>query len=76
MKRQVPVESASALIDERIKELGDWRGMTLARVRKLLHAADPASVVSIRASFLTSLVSLRRGVVPGFVPPRSTSHGL
>ena len=26
MKRSVPVESASALIDEKIKELGDWRG--------------------------------------------------
>jgi hypothetical protein len=26
MKRPVPVESASALIDEKIKELGDWRG--------------------------------------------------
>jgi hypothetical protein len=29
MKRPVPVESASALIDEKIKELGDWRGKTL-----------------------------------------------
>src|SRR5499427_5825296 len=44
MKRQVPVESASALIDERIKELGDWRGKTLARVRELVHAADPEIV--------------------------------
>ena len=44
MKRQVPVEAASALIDERIKELGDWRGMTLARVRELVHAADPEIV--------------------------------
>jgi hypothetical protein len=33
--------SASALIDERIKELGDWRGETLARVRKIVHQADP-----------------------------------
>src|SRR5262249_47451397 len=40
MKRPVPVESASALIDERIKELGDWRGKMLARVRKIIHAAD------------------------------------
>ena len=30
MKRPVRVESASALIDEKIKELGDWRGKTLA----------------------------------------------
>jgi hypothetical protein len=35
------VESASALIDERIKELGDWRGKTLAHVRQLIHEADP-----------------------------------
>ena len=34
-------ESASALIDERIKELGDWRGKMLARMRTLIHEADP-----------------------------------
>jgi hypothetical protein len=39
--KDVPVESASALIDERIKELGDWRGKMLAKVRKLIHEADP-----------------------------------
>ena len=33
--------SASALIDKRIKELGDWRGETLAKVRAIIHAADP-----------------------------------
>jgi len=44
MKRSVPVESASALIDERIKKLGDWRGKMLARVRKLIHEADPEIV--------------------------------
>jgi hypothetical protein len=38
------MESASALIDERIKELGDWRGKTLAKVRGLIHAADPEIV--------------------------------
>ena len=32
---------ASALIDARIAELGDWRGHTLARVRTLIHQADP-----------------------------------
>jgi hypothetical protein len=32
---------ASKLIDERIASLGDWRGETLARVRALIHAADP-----------------------------------
>ncbi len=44
MKRPVPVESASALIDKRIEELGDWRGRTLARVREIVHEADPEIV--------------------------------
>ena len=38
------VESASRLIDEKIKALGDWRGTTLARVREIIHAADPEIV--------------------------------
>lgn len=29
------------MIDERIQELGDWRGDTLARIRDLIHRADP-----------------------------------
>lgn len=43
MKKPVAVESASAsaLIDERIRELGDWRGKMLAKVRKIIHDADP-----------------------------------
>jgi hypothetical protein len=41
MKNPVPQESASASIDKKIKELGDWRGKTLARVRELMHEADP-----------------------------------
>jgi hypothetical protein len=44
MKRPVPVESASAIIDARIKELGDWRGKTLAKVRTIIHEADPEIV--------------------------------
>ncbi len=36
--------SPSQLIDARIKELGDWRGETLARVRKLISEADPQVV--------------------------------
>lgn len=44
MKRPVPVASASALIDERIKELGDWRGKMLAKVRRIIHQADPEIV--------------------------------
>src|SRR5579864_530095 len=34
----------SALIDEKIKELGDWRGKTLAKVRAIIHQADPEIV--------------------------------
>ncbi len=34
-------ESPAQLIDERIKELGDWRGETLSRVRALIKQADP-----------------------------------
>jgi hypothetical protein len=34
-------EAASANIAKRIEELGDWRGRTLARVRQLIHDADP-----------------------------------
>jgi hypothetical protein len=33
--------SASRLIDARIAELGDWRGQTLGRMRKLIHKANP-----------------------------------
>jgi len=34
--------AAAANITKRIQELGDWRGATLARVRQLIHDADPA----------------------------------
>jgi hypothetical protein len=50
MKRPVAVESpsaiisASASIDEKIKELGDWRGKALAKVRGIIHEADPEIV--------------------------------
>jgi hypothetical protein len=40
MKRPVAVESASATIDEMIAELTDWRGKTLASIRKSILAAD------------------------------------
>ena len=35
-------DAPSQLIDARIAELGDWRGETLARVRQVIHEADPA----------------------------------
>jgi hypothetical protein len=44
MKRSVPVESASAFIDAKINQLGDWRGKMLAKVRKIIHEADPEIV--------------------------------
>src|SRR5262245_14566454 len=38
------METASAFIDERIKQLGDWRGKMLAKIRGIIHAADPEIV--------------------------------
>jgi len=43
-KKTTPSASASKLIDGRIKELGDWRGATLARVRALIKEVDPGVV--------------------------------
>src|SRR5262245_54643175 len=42
MKKTVSVGSTS--IDARIRELGDWRGKTLAKVRAIIHQADPEIV--------------------------------
>jgi hypothetical protein len=44
MKGPVPVAPDSELIDEKIKELADWRGKTLAKVRAVIHEADPEIV--------------------------------
>jgi len=46
MKKTEPKDGASPSqrIDERIRELGDWRGETLARIRALMKEADPAIV--------------------------------
>ncbi|MBV8864239.1 MAG: DUF1801 domain-containing protein [Acidobacteriaceae bacterium] len=44
MKRPIPSASGSASIDEKIKELGDWRGKMLAKVRDIIHEADPEIV--------------------------------
>jgi len=44
MKRPIPVESASAFIDAKINGLGDWRGKMLAKVREIIHKADPEIV--------------------------------
>jgi hypothetical protein len=44
MKRSAAMDSASAIIDARIRELGDWRGKMLARVREIIREADPEIV--------------------------------
>ena len=44
MKGDELMESASASIDAKIEELGDWRGKTLAKVRKIIRGADPEIV--------------------------------
>jgi hypothetical protein len=41
-------KSPSQLIDARIKELDDWRGKTLSRVRALIREADPAVVEAVK----------------------------
>src|SRR5438874_10516866 len=48
MEKSVPVESASALIDERIRELGDWRGKMLAKLREIIHQADPEILEEVK----------------------------
>ena len=40
--------SPSELIDAKIKELGDWRGATLARIRAIIHQADPDVVEEVK----------------------------
>ena len=48
------MESASAFIDEKIKQLGDWRGKTLAKVRDIIHKADPEIVEELKWARATS----------------------
>lgn len=47
-KQTTAGNSPSALIDARITSLGDWRGETLARVRKLIQEADPDIVEEVK----------------------------
>ena len=49
-----PPKSASAFLDERIQELGDWRGKTLAKVREIIHQADPEIVEELKWPRATS----------------------
>ena len=48
MKKPVPLESASAFIDAKINDLGDWRGKTLAKVRAIIQKADPEIVEEMK----------------------------
>ena len=41
-------ESPSELIDARVKELGDWRGQTLSRLRTLIKQADPEAIEEVK----------------------------
>lgn len=38
----------SALIDEKLRSMGDWRGAILARLRRLIHEADPEVVETVK----------------------------
>jgi len=48
MKNPVAAQSGSAYLDQRIKELNDWRGKMLARVRQAIHEADPDIVEELK----------------------------
>jgi hypothetical protein len=48
MKKASPMESASALIDEKIRELSDWRGKMLAKVRKIIRESDPEIIEELK----------------------------
>jgi hypothetical protein len=54
-------ESASAFIDQKIAELSDWRGKTLANVRKLIHDADPEIVEEVK--WMGTPIFSRAGIV-------------
>jgi hypothetical protein len=48
MKKSAPAQPASVLIDEKIAELGDWRGKMLEKVRAIIHKADPDIVEELK----------------------------
>jgi hypothetical protein len=48
MNNPTTPEAASRFIDERIQDLSDWRGKTFARLRELIHAADPGIVEEVK----------------------------
>ncbi len=48
MTYRLVMESAAAFIDEKIRSLDDWRGVTLARMRQLIHEAEPEIVEEVK----------------------------
>ena len=66
MKKTAAADSGSAFIDARINELGDWRGKMLAKVRAIIHEADPEIVEErkwVRASSPGTPVFSHGGIV-------------
>ena len=66
MKKTIPAEPAADFLTARIASLADWRGATLARVRQLIHAADPEIVEElkwVRASSPGTPVFSHAGIV-------------
>ncbi len=61
MKKSVPVESASALIDELIAKLTGWRGKTFASIRKSILEADPEIIEELK--WMGSPVWSRDGMI-------------
>jgi hypothetical protein len=58
---QATTEPASRLIDKRIRELGDWRGETLARMRALILEADPEAIEEVK--WMGTPVWSHRGII-------------
>jgi hypothetical protein len=66
VKKSNPAESASAILDAKIKELGDWRGKMLAKVREIIYEADPEIVEEwkwVKPSSAGTPVFSRGGIV-------------
>ena len=66
MKKAIPADSGSVFIDAKINELGDWRGKMLAKVREIIHEADPEIIEErkwVRASSPGTPVFSHGGIV-------------
>ena len=70
------MESASASIDEKIKELGDWRGKTLAKVRDIIHEADPEIVEVSCHNACSCLTNSNFHDVTGFEEKREIARAI